>query len=362
MTTVRELVAAVETLAPAALAESWDNVGLLVGDPTTEVTTVLVALDATPEAIAQAEEAGAQLLVTHHPLIFAPLKRVVEDGGTGTLVRRLTAAGCGLLAAHTNLDNAPEGLNAYVAHLFGLRDLRPLAPSAARPLLKLVVYVPADHADAVREAITAAGAGHIGNYADCTFSTPGEGTFRPGADTDPFIGTPGVLERVAEVRLETVVPKAVLGRVLPAMLAAHPYEEVAYDLLPLENAWPGAGLGRIGTLEEPTTAAIFHALVQELLNASSARLLGDPQRTVRTVALCTGSGGDLLDAARGADLFLTAEVKHHQALRARDLGLAVIDAGHYPTERPAVDLLAGYLKEQFPELTVLQADEMDPWD
>ncbi len=361
--TIREITRALDRLAPPALAENWDNVGLLVGDAAQPVETVVVALDASPAVLAQAADAGAGLVVTHHPLIFAPLKRLTEDGGIGTLVRQLVRQNCGLYAAHTNLDSAPGGLNAYVAKLLGLRDTRPLIPSSARPLLKLVVYVPEAHVDAVRAAITAAGAGHIGNYAECTFGAPGTGTFRPGDATHPYIGTPGELEKVDEVRLETVVPNPALGAVLAAMAAAHPYEEVAYDLLPLENAWPDAGLGRIGTLDAPTTAGAFRDRVAQVLGTDRLSLVGPADRPVRTVALCTGSGGDFLAAAQsaGADLYLTGEVKHHAALLARQAGLAVLDAGHYPTERPAVNLLAGYLECECPGLTVIRAAESDPW-
>lgn len=360
--TVREIQQGLDQFAPPALAEIWDNVGLLVGDPTREVRTVLVALDATVGVLAQAAAMGAELLVTHHPLLFTAHKRLVDDGGTLRLALQLVRADRCLLAYHTNLDSAPEGLNHHVAGLFGLRALRPLAPSEARPLLKLVVYVPEAHVDTVRAAISTAGAGHIGRYDECTFGVEGIGTFRPEAGATPFIGAIGALERVPEVRLETVVPRAALGSVLRAMFASHPYEEVAYDLLPLENAWPGAGLGRIGTLEAPTTAGAFRDRVREVLGVVHPVLIGDPAHPVRTVALCTGAGGDFVEAARraGADLFLTGEVKHSQALLARDQGPAVIDAGHFATERSAVTLLARELAARFPALTVAQAEEVDP--
>ncbi len=363
MITVRDIARILDRFAPSALAESWDNVGLLVGDPAQAVETVLVALDCTPGALAQAADAGASLLVTHHPLIFSPFKRVMEDGGTATLARALIRQDCNLIAVHTNLDSAPAGLNTHVAGLLGLRDTRPLIPSAARPLLKLVVYVPEAHADAVRAALAGAGAGQIGNYSECTFSARGVGTFRPEEGTTPFVGTRGQLERVEETRLETVVPKARLGGAIAAMLAAHPYEEVAYDVLPLENAWPGAGLGRVGTLAEPTTAGAFLEHAGTVLRTARLSLAGPADRPVRTVALCTGSGGDFLEAAIGvgADLYLTGEVKHHHALLARQRGFPIIDAGHYPTERPAADLLADVLRRDCPDLRVLVAAERDPW-
>jgi dinuclear metal center YbgI/SA1388 family protein len=360
MLTVREISAALEALAPPALAEGWDNVGLLVGDPAAPVTRVLTALDASAGVVAQADAMGAELLVVHHPLVFGGLKRVVEDGGTVSLVRRLVAGGRSLLALHTNLDTAPRGLNAHVADLLGLCDTRPLVPAEARPLVKLVVYVPEAQAEAVRAAICDAGAGHIGGYDQCTFAVPGTGTFRPGPGTQPFIGTPGTLERVPELRLETVVPRSALGAVLRALTAAHPYEEPAYDILPMDTPWPGAGLGRVGTVA-PTTAGALLQRVRESLDAPRAALVGDPARPVRTVALVTGSGSDFFEHARraGADLYLTGEVKHHVALLARESGVAVVDAGHFPTERPAAGLLAGWLRAAFSTLDVRVADEAD---
>jgi len=361
--TVRDIQQQLAQLAPVALAESWDNVGLLIGDPGQAVTNVLVALDATAEVLAQAEEMGAELLVVHHPLIFSGVKRLVEDGGTVSLVRRLVRGERSLIAMHTNLDSSPEGLNHYVAGLLGIRNLRPLLPSAARLLLKLVVYVPVTHADSLREAICHAGAGQIGHYSECTFSTSGTGTFRPEEGTSPYIGSTGELERVPEVRLETIVPRPALHRVLQAMLTHHPYEEVAYDLFPMENAWPGAGLGRIGALDTSLTLAEFTQTVRTALGTERLGIIGDPARSIRTVALCTGSGGEFLDAAlgAGADCYLTGEVKHHQALLARQLGIACIDAGHFPTERPAASLLADYLATYCPDVAVHRAAERDPF-
>lgn len=361
-TTVRDILRHLETLAPPALAESWDNVGLLIGDAAASVSTVLVALDATTSVLDQAAAVRAECLVTHHPLLFSGVKRLTEDGGVTTLIRRVVRAGCSLIAMHTNLDSAPQGLNTHVAGLLGLRDTAPLLPTAARPLLKLVVYVPADHVDAVRAAVCAAGAGHIGGYDACTFGAPGTGTFRPGAGTHPFIGTPGTLERVEEIRLETVVPRAALGRVLEALQRAHPYEEVAYDLLALDNPWPDAGLGRIGTLPEPVTLQDFAARVGVALHTDRLAVTGDLSRPISKVALCTGSGSEYADAARrqGADVYLTGEVKHHHALLAADTHLALIDAGHYPTERPAAALMADYLRARIPGVQVIVAEEEDP--
>ena len=360
--TVRTILQHLESLAPLELAESWDNVGLLVGDPAQRVKTALVALDATAEVLEQAERRQGELLVVHHPLIFSGLQRLVEDHGTASLLRRLIHDGRSLIAMHTNLDAAADGLNSYVAGLLGLAELRPLLPSAARPLLKLVVYVPATHATAVRAAICAAGAGRIGHYGDCTFVAPGIGTFRPEEGTRPYLGSAGQLEQVEEVRLETVLPRAALEPVLAAMRKEHPYEEVAFDLFSLENAWPQAGLGRIGVLAAPLSAGDFLARVGTVLATDRLTFLGDHARTVRTVALCTGAGSEFLPHAvrQQADLYLTGEVKHHHALLARQSGIALIDAGHFASERPAAQLFADYLTTHLPNLQVVVADERDP--
>jgi len=299
----------------------------------------------------------------HHPLIFTGLKRLIEDEGVAMLVRRLVREERSLLAAHTNLDSAPAGLNHAVGALLGLTHLRPLVPSEAHLLYKLVVYVPESAVESVRDAICTAGAGHIGKYDQCTFAAAGTGTFRPGEGTRPFSGTPGVLAQVAEIRLETVVPRPQLRSVLHALHTNHPYEEIAYDLLPLENAWPGAGLGCLGVLPAPLTAGDFFTHVRKTLPAPRAGFIGDCNQPIRTVALCTGAGGDFLEHARraGADLYLSGEIKHHQALLARQYGLAVIDAGHFPTERPAVPLLATHLRTAFPDLQIVEADEADPF-
>jgi len=360
--TVNDILRHLDLLAPRALAEEWDNVGLLIGDSTAPVSRVLVALDASASVITQAEKIGAELLVVHHPLLFSSIKRLTEDGGVVSSALRLVRNGCSLIACHTNLDSAPFGLNHYVGELLGLQQMRPLLPTAAGKLLKLAVFVPQTHAEVVRAALCAAGAGHIGNYSDCTFSAPGEGTFRAGDNTHPFIGRTGELARVAEVRLETVLPRELLPAVMAALRATHPYEEIAYDLYPLENILPDAGLGRIGTLATPVSVAEFTAHVAKVLATDTLKVLGDPGKQVRTVALCTGAGGDFAVAAQaaGADLYLTGEVKHHTALLARDAGMAIIDAGHYPTERPMVPLVAKHLR-QLPGIEVVKAAEEEPW-
>ena len=344
---VQDLLGLVHGLFPSELAEEWDNVGLQVGDPAAPVARVLVALDPSAAAVAAADAQGAQLLVTHHPLLFKPLRRLTPDDPVGRVVWQAVRSGVAIIAAHTNLDVASDGLNHWLAGRFGLEECQPLQPAAGN-LFKLVVFVPAEHGEAVADALFAAGAGQVGSYDHCSFQTRGIGTFRPGVGTTPFIGTIGRREVVEEVRLETVVPKRRLSRVLERMIKAHPYEEVAYDLLPLANQLPGTGLGRIGRLAEPLALAALAERIKRALGCQTVRLVGRPEQVVGKVAVCGGSGASLIPEARrrGADVLVTGDVKYHDARQAEDLGLALIDAGHFATEHLAAAELATRLGEE----------------
>jgi len=344
---VHDLLGVLHGLYPADLAEEWDNIGLQVGDPSASVSRVLVALDPSAAAVAAAQACGAQLLVTHHPLLFKPLRRLTPDDPVGRVVWQAVQHGVAIISAHTNLDSAPSGLNYWLADRFGLIACEPLQGVAGR-LLKLVVYIPAGHEEAVADALFAAGAGQVGAYDHCSFRSAGTGTFRPGADTRPFIGSPGERETVAELRLETIVPQRRLNKVLDRLRKAHPYEEVAYDLIPLANQSPDCGLGRIGRLAEPLTLEALGELAKRALGCQSVRLTGALDRTVSKVAVCGGSGASLIQEAkrRGADALITGDVKYHEARLAEELGLCIIDAGHFATEALAVTGLAAALSDQ----------------
>ena len=279
MIKVAEILQSLAELAPLELAESWDNVGLLVGDMEQPVQGVLLALDASEEVIAQAADSAAELIVVHHPLIFSGMKRLIEDRGVATLLRRLIRDGRSLIAMHTNLDSAPHGLNQYVAEKIGLQDIRPLLTTTIQPMVKLVVFVPESHITAVREALCAAGAGKIGHYCDCTFTGIGAGTFRPMAGSKPYIGETGVLESVTEHRLEMVLEKSFLPAVISALHRVHPYEVPAYDIFPELASWPAAGLGRIGN-SNAGTVAHFVAQIEEILQVPRLSLVGDPSAHV----------------------------------------------------------------------------------
>ena len=364
---VQDLLGALNGLYPPDLAEEWDNVGLQVGDPNAPVSRVLVALDPSSAAVAAARVQGAELLVTHHPLLFKPLRRLTPDDPVGAVIWPAVQGGVAIISAHTNLDVAPAGLNCWLAARLDLQESEPLQTISGR-LLKLVVYVPAGHEEAVADALFAAGAGQIGAYDQCSFRSAGTGTFRPGPGTTPFIGKSGEREAVAEVRLETIVPQRRLNKVLDRLLKVHPYEEVAYDLLPLANALPGTGLGRLGRLAEPQSLANLGDRAKAALACRSVRLVGDPEQKVARIAVCGGSGAGLIQEAkrRGADVLVTGDVRYHDARLAEELGLALVDAGHFATEALAVAGLTTTLNQlaatnQWSLDVIAYEDERDPF-
>lgn len=341
---IQDLVGLLHSLYPPALAEEWDNVGLQVGDAAAELKSVLICLDPTEKALDAAVEAGVQAIVAHHPLLFRPLRSLVPVDETGRVLFRAVREGVAILCAHTNLDRGRDGLNDWLAARLGVESTKPLA--AGGELLKLVVFVPTGYESPVAEALFAAGAGEVGNYDRCSFRSSGTGTFRPGPGTEPFLGRAGETEAVRELRLETVLPREAASRAVDRMLKAHPYEEVAYDLIPLANRRSDVGLGRIGRLARPVALEEFAGQVKELLGGSALRLVGDVGRKVTKVALCGGSGSSLLAEAvrQGADVLVTGDVKYHEARSAESQGIALIDAGHFATERLMVAGLATVLR------------------
>lgn len=328
-----DIVGIINKIAPITLAETWDNPGLQIGDPSAEVTRVMVALDPTPDVIDSALKASCQVLVTHHPLIFKPLKSISTATPHGALIQKAIKGGLSIVSLHTNYDIAAGGLNDLLASKIGLSSCIPLKVTVTRELIKLVVFVPVDHLEQLRTALfhfTAA----QGNYRDCSFAADGIGTFTPLEGAEPFTGSVGTLATVREERLELLIPRAHLPRAVKALLAAHPYEEPAFDLYPLLNEGEKLGLGRVGRLPEPLPLAEYAGQLGKVLSAPALRYVGDPSARISKVALCSGSGASLLrEASRaGADVLVTGDVKYHDARDAEDLGLALIDAGHFPTE------------------------------
>jgi dinuclear metal center YbgI/SA1388 family protein len=327
------------------MAEEWDNCGLQAGDPAAQVDRVLVALTPLAEVFDEAEEKGADFLLFHHPLIFDPLTSIVVSTYPGDLLARAIRNGLAVYAAHTSYDAAPSGVSVALARALGLSGpLRVLSPRGA--LRKLVVFVPEGNVDAVAKALAGAGAGVIGDYTECTFRTQGTGTFRGGDDANPYLGEKGRLQKVEEVRIETVVPAHLAGRAIDAATAAHPYEEVALDVYPVEGSPEGHGYGRIGTMPERLTADELREHVSESLGFPS-HLVADRGRSIETVAVLGGSGGSFVPevAVSGAHAYVTGDADYHDALLAESLGLTVIDAGHVATELPSLEPLALQLAE-----------------
>ena len=345
---VADIVGIINKIAPPELAEAWDNPGLQIGDPAAEVTRVMVALDPNPDVVDSAITASCQLLVTHHPLIFKPLKSISAANPLGTIIQKAFTSGMSIVTLHTNYDIAEGGLNDVLARKIGLPDSVPLKITTHAELVKLVVFVPVDHLEQVRSALFPFAATQ-GNYRDCSFAVDGTGTFTPLEGAEPYSGTVGFLSKVPEERLEMLIAAAQVSRAVKALLAVHPYEEPAFDLYPLLNKGAQRGLGRIGRLPESLTLAAYADRLRNVLSAPALRYVGDPNATIAKVALCSGSGASLLrDAVRaGADLLVTGDVKYHEAREAEDCGLALIDAGHYPTEIIMVHEMAERLVRAF---------------
>jgi len=352
---------------PFDLAEDWDNVGLQLGDPRSEITRIMVALDPLPQVIDSALAMQCQLLVTHHPLIFSPLRQITASTSIGKSLLQAAQGGLALLAMHTNYDIAQDGLNDLLASRINLEHTCPLKITGRDELVKLVVFVPTEQLLSLREALLPY-AESIGNYRDCSFSAAGEGTFLPLEGAQPAIGTVGRREIVAEHRLELLVRRVVLPKVIRVMTAAHPYQEPAYDCYPLLNETAPVGLGRIGTLTEPVTLSDWAVMVACQLGCEAIRYVGEPSRLIKKVAVCSGSGASLLrDSVRsGADVLLTGDVKYHDAREAEAQGLALVDAGHFATEAIMTESIRDFLDRSVTQaghnIEILHAEnEQDPF-
>jgi dinuclear metal center YbgI/SA1388 family protein len=344
---VRDIVAIMDEIAPPACAEEWDRVGLQVGSPQWETAAVLVSLAATVEVVDEARRKGAGLIVCHHPPLFRPLSRLLVDEPLGSLLQRALVDRVAIFAAHTNLDAAELGVSARLAELLELKDPAPLVSPALAARLKLVTFVPPEHAERVSAALFEAGAGKIGDYGGCSFRVEGTGTFIPGPSSKPAVGEVGKYNQMGEVRLEVVADEAELEGILEALRENHPYEEPACDVYPVRTPVAFA-LGREGGLPRPLEVRELARLCSRLLENPGVRWGGDPRAVVERVAVCGGSGGEMVEAAlrAGAQALVTGDVGYHQARDAVDRGLAIIDAGHYHTERPMVTRLASLLREK----------------
>jgi dinuclear metal center YbgI/SA1388 family protein len=360
MPKVAEIVEFLQRFAPSALAEDWDNVGLILGDRSTAVSRALTCLTLTPDVAREALDAGATLVVTHHPVLFRAVKRITSDSAEGRMLADLMAARVAVYSPHTAYDSAAEGINRQLAELFGLSEIEPLRQGPSARSFKIVCFVPRDHLAAVQEALWSAGAGKIGEYSKCGFVLDGTGSFLGSDAANPAVGQAGRLEHVAEARLEVICGADRISGALAALRSAHPYEEPAYDVYPLEPQPAGIGAGRVGRLASAADAAAcislgeFCRLVREKLRIGSLQFVGDPNQPVRRVGIACGAGGDFLNdaLAKWCDVLVTGEARFHTCLEARTAGIGLVLAGHYATERPAIEHLAGVLSRAFPDLAV----------
>jgi dinuclear metal center YbgI/SA1388 family protein len=363
MPTVADVAAFLTRFAPTALAADWDNVGLLLGDARGAADRVVTCLTVTPEVVAEAVADGADLIVSHHPVLFRGAKKLASNTPDGRLLLPLLRAGVAVYSPHTAFDNCPGGINDGLCRRLGLTGVKPLRPKDGPRECKLVVFVPEADLGKVSDAVFAAGAGVIGQYEQCSFRVPGTGTFYGTESTNPVVGQKGRREEASEYRLEVVVPEGKLEAVVAAMRAAHSYEEVAFDVIPLRPSKSG-GEGRIGELPSPVSLGELARTAKAALSATVVQVVGETENPVKRVAVACGAAGEFLSDALAAkaDVFVTGEVRFHDGLTASAAGLGLILPGHHATERPGVEDLAARLAGEFPTATVWASRrERDPF-
>ncbi len=354
MAVVAEVISFLESVAHPYLQESYDNAGLITGHPSWECTGVLCSLDVTEEVISEAVAKKCNLIVAHHPIVFKGLKRI---NGNNYVERTVIAAiknDIAIYAIHTNLDNVLHGVSGRMAALLGLQKTAILDPKE-NLLRKLFTFAPADKAEQVRNALFGAGAGHIGNYSECSFNADGTGTFRAGAGTAPYVGEQGVRHSETETKIEVIYPAFLEGQILTALKTSHPYEEVAFDVVALANRHHQTGAGVVGELPEPMEEKLFLERVKSVFGLKLIRHTPLTGRSIKRVAVCGGAGSFLISKAlrAKADIYITADMKYHEFFDAEGR-MIVADIGHYESEQFTIALLQEVLEEKFPTFAVLK--------
>lgn len=363
---IKDIALAIERIAPLALAQDWDNVGLLVGKAESNVKGILLSIDVTKEVLTEAKKSNIDLIISYHPVIWDGLKKVTVDG-LGGAVYELIRAGIAVFSVHTALDAAVGGVNDALAEIVGVRDGRPIGDYVDNPAgdnYKLIVFIPVGSVEKVTEAVFAAGAGTIGNYSHCGFRSAGEGSFLPSAGARPAIGRRGKLEKVREIRFEAVVPAAKITDAVAAMRKAHPYETPAFDVIKLYDVETKFGLGRIGKLAKPEPLTKVIQRIKKHTGAKAIGIVGPEKRMVKTAAVCAGSCGKIINSviAAKADLYVTGELKHHQALAAQEAGLTCICLSHTVSERFILKKFAQRLQKQIKGVTIrISKKDADPF-
>ncbi|MCF8284311.1 MAG: Nif3-like dinuclear metal center hexameric protein [Sphingobacteriales bacterium] len=347
-----EITSYLESIAPLAYQESYDNSGLLVGDPNMEVSKAIVSLDCIEDVVDEAIREGANLIISHHPIVFSGLKRFTGSNYIEKVVMKAIKNDIALYAIHTNLDNVRHGVSGKIAERLGLENVQVLEPKTGL-LSKLQTFVPHDKAGEVRDALFAAGAGHIGNYSECSFNSEGYGTFMGNDQSNAYIGEKNVLHTEPETKVEVILPTRLTSKILKALFLAHPYEEVAYELIRIENTHQEVGSGVIGELPKELSEGDFLQLLKTGLQTKVVRHTQTLGKTIKKVALCGGSGSFLLKNAlqAGADAFVTADYKYHQFFDAEGK-ILIADVGHYESEQFTMDLLLGKIQKKFPTFAI----------
>ena len=364
---IKDIAQAVEEISPLALAQDWDNVGLLVGNPAKNIKNILLTIDTTQAVVAEAKAQKADLILAYHPIIWDGLKRITADGETAHIYD-LVKSGISVFCIHTALDVAVGGVNDLLADILGLENTEPIGDYVADPAgpqYKIVTFVPANDVNKVADALYAAGAGAVGNYSHCGFQSDGTGSFKPLAGSNPTIGKRGKLETVNEIKLETVVASDKVAAVIAALRASHPYETPAFDVFRHYDIENKIGLGRIGTLKKPLSMQKAITNIKAATGCNAVGIVGPRRRTIRKAAVCAGSCGKILNSVidAGCDLYLTGELKHHQALAAQEAGLTCICLSHTVSERFALKNLAKQLKKRLKTVTIrISKKDKDPFN
>jgi dinuclear metal center YbgI/SA1388 family protein len=348
---VNDVAAILERFSPLALQEDYDNSGLQVGDKMMVVSGILLTIDVTLEVLQEAETNNCNLIISHHPITLSGIKNITADNTTGRLITRAIQKNIAIYTAHTNIDSVLNGVSGMFAKKLGLINCEVL-DQRSNQLTKIATFVPVNDATKVRNALFQAGAGHIGNYDLCSYNTNGYGTFRGDETTNPYIGDKGKLHTEDEVRIETIFPTYLQASIVNALIAAHPYEEPAYDLYPLKNEWKQAGYGIIGTLQNPLAINDFLKILKSLTKTGCIRYTETNNQQVQKIAICGGSGSYLIKKAikAGADVFVTGDIKYHQFFETTNMVIA--DIGHYESEQFTKELFFELLTKNLPNFAV----------
>jgi len=363
---VKNIAAEVNKISPLELAQDWDNVGLLIGSSEADVKNILITIDITREVLEEAKKLNTDLILSYHPVIWDGLKKITKEGQT-EVIYNLIRSGISVFSIHTSFDTVFGGVNDGLAQIIGIKNPKPIGDYVNTPTenkYKLVVFIPKDHVNKVSKAILDSGAGAIGNYSNCSFTSQGTGTFKPLTGAKPAIGSIGKTEKVQEVRFETIVPASKMENVISAIKNSHPYEEPAYDVIKLTSSFSPMGLGRMGELEKPATVAQLIEKIKKFTNTKAVGIVGPEKRTVKKAAVCAGSCGKIITSVMAAncDLYLTGELKHHQALAAQQANLTCLCLSHTVSERFMLKNLATLLRKRLKNVKInVSKKDADPF-